>query len=290
MWKWRWLVLACVCAGLAIAAPAGADVTIGPNPLPQRSGVAGEGGAKIFMTASAPGVMAGFLAPDKLTLRILRPTGAVNGFMAVGTSETHDVPEGGAGDPLDVYEFPTRLPIAAGDFIGLGTTAGDFPFRSAISASYLVRINPLADGQSAILSSGLFSDRYVLVNADVEPDCDRDGFGDETQDPVVGPLVACFAADLTAPDARLLVGPKKRVRTRKRRVPVIFRFNSDDSAASFECKLDKGAYSPCTSPKRYRIRATDHFKKHSFSVRARDAAGNVDPTPATRTFKVKRLA
>ena len=38
----------------------------------------------------------------------------------------------------------------------------------------------------------------------------------------------------------------------------------------------------------YLVKATGHLKKHTFSVRAISAAGNVDPTPATRTFKVKR--
>jgi hypothetical protein len=54
-------------------------------------------------------------------------------------------------------------------------------------------------------------------------------------------------------------------------------------AASFECRLDRKAFQPCTSPKVYK-----HLKpgKHVFQVRAR-AAGLTDPTPAKRQFKVK---
>jgi hypothetical protein len=310
MGKRRWLVFTCTCAVLPIAASAHAAVTIGPNPLPERNGVVGAGGAKIFTTRVAPGVTLaspidgvlvrwrvrrgegpGVLSADKVTLRILRSTGVFDEFTAMGTSEVHDVP-GSASDPVDIYEYTTRLPIAAGDTIGLGTAVGEFPYRTALNASYLMRINPLANGQTATFEAGSFSDRYVLVNADVEPDCDRDGFGDETQDPQIASVAGCgfVAADTIAPDARIEKGPKKRIKTRKRRVTVSIRFGSDDPSSRFECKLDKQTFKPCSSPKRYRIKATRHLKKHTYSVRAIDLAGNVDPTPATRTFKVKRRA
>ncbi len=304
--------MACISAALSIAAPAHAAVTIGPNPLPERSGVVGAGGAKIFTTsvasgdrtrlpdrrrrgalAGTEGVGPGVLVAEKVSLRILRGTGSADQFTAMGTSEVHDVPLSTT-DPVEVYEYTTRLPIAAGDRIGLGTSVGEFPYRAAINASYLMRINPLADGETATFQAGAFSDRYVLVNADVEPDCDRDGFGDETQDPQIAPVASCgfvaAPADTSAPDARIGKGLKKRLRTRRHRATVKIRFSSDDPAARFECKLDQQAYKPCSSPKRYRIKATRRFTEHTFSVRAIDAAGNVDPTPAKRTFKVRRRA
>ena len=59
---------------------------------------------------------------------------------------------------------------------------------------------------------------------------------------------------------------------------------SSQSGTGFECKLDSGSYTPCGSPK-----TTSHLTdgSHTFSVRARDSAGDVDPTPASRTFTVK---
>lgn len=45
--------------------------------------------------------------------------------------------------------------------------------------------------------------------------------------------------------------------------------------------MDAGTYSACTSPKAY-LGLTNGA--HAFSVRATDTAGNVDPTPATRTW------
>ena len=66
-----------------------------------------------------------------------------------------------------------------------------------------------------------------------------------------------------------------------------FAFSSSEAGSSFQCKLDAGAYAACSSP-----RTTAHLADgpHTFSVRATDPAGNVDPTPATRTFTVKTAA
>ncbi|MCW2984052.1 MAG: hypothetical protein JWR63_1622, partial [Conexibacter sp.] len=64
-----------------------------------------------------------------------------------------------------------------------------------------------------------------------------------------------------------------------------FAFTGADnaSAVTFECKLDSGAYAVCTSPKAYTSVAVG---SHTFSVRAKDAAGNVDASPATASWTV----
>lgn len=53
--------------------------------------------------------------------------------------------------------------------------------------------------------------------------------------------------------------------------------------ATFECNLDGATYTGCVSPKTYSGLA---LGSHTFSVRATDAAGNVDVTPATRTWTI----
>ena len=58
-------------------------------------------------------------------------------------------------------------------------------------------------------------------------------------------------------------------------------FSSNDAGAHFQCQLDGGAFAACTSPVDYNGLPDG---AHSFRARAIDAAGNVDPTPATRTF------
>jgi hypothetical protein len=232
-----------------MAAPARAAVTIGPDPLPQRTGVVGEGGAKIFTSDAIPGAAVaspidgvvvrwrvrrgsggGGLTADTITLRILRSTGMLNEFTAIGTSEPHEVP-GGSVDPVDVYEYPTSLPIAAGDRIGLGTSEGKTPYREETGASYLVRVNPLADGETATFGVGAFPDLYVLVNADVEADCDGDGLGDETQDPMIPPVASCGflppagpsapTADTIAPVGSKLRFAPQRFRPKRKRSPSV---------------------------------------------------------------------
>jgi hypothetical protein len=68
-----------------------------------------------------------------------------------------------------------------------------------------------------------------------------------------------------------------------------FTFTGTDNATPssslmFECKLDGGAWATCSSPKMYSGLTNS---SHTFSVRAKDAAGNVDATPAYYTWTVK---
>ncbi|HWP33359.1 MAG TPA: hypothetical protein VNL97_06390, partial [Solirubrobacterales bacterium] len=60
-------------------------------------------------------------------------------------------------------------------------------------------------------------------------------------------------------------------------------FTADEDGATFQCKLDRHRFRSCRSPfttKRLSL------GRHTFAVRARDAGGALDPTPATYSFKV----
>jgi hypothetical protein len=87
----------------------------------------------------------------------------------------------------------------------------------------------------------------------------------------------------SAPDTVLGSHPSKKIKTTKNKVKAKFTFSSPTAAATFQCKLDKAAFAPCTSPKRYKVKAG----KHKFSVEA-VKAGITDPTPAIFKFKVVR--
>jgi hypothetical protein len=87
----------------------------------------------------------------------------------------------------------------------------------------------------------------------------------------------------SAPNTVINFHPGKKVKTKKKRAKVKFGFSSSVAGASFLCKLDKGEYARCTSPKRYRVKPG----KHTFSVEA-VSAGVTDPTAATFSFKVKK--
>lgn len=88
-------------------------------------------------------------------------------------------------------------------------------------------------------------------------------------------------ADRTAPDTRITAGPGARLRERR----ATFRFTSTEPGTRFECSLDRARFRPC--------RATTTLRrltrgKHLLRVRAVDAAGNRDRTPARARFSVPK--
>ncbi len=63
-----------------------------------------------------------------------------------------------------------------------------------------------------------------------------------------------------------------------------FSFSSSESGSTFACKLDAGSWSSCASPKVYSGLSVG---SHTFSVRATDATGNTDATPATKSWTIE---
>ena len=62
-----------------------------------------------------------------------------------------------------------------------------------------------------------------------------------------------------------------------------FSFSASEAGGTFECRLDGGAWRGCSSPTSY---GGLNHGNHSFRVRAIDAAGNRDATPALRSFSI----
>ena len=86
-------------------------------------------------------------------------------------------------------------------------------------------------------------------------------------------------ADTTAPDTTITSAPADPSTS----TSASFAFTSSESGSTFACQLDTGAYAACTSPKAYSGLTTG---SHSVSVRATDAAGNTDASPATWTWSI----
>ncbi len=103
----------------------------------------------------------------------------------------------------------------------------------------------------------------------------------DAKDP--SPAKAVFTLDLTAPDTELLSGPSGVVTA----FPVSFEFAATEQGARFECALDGAAFAACTSPLTIPELAEG---SHRFEVRALDALGNADASPASRDFTVDRYA
>jgi hypothetical protein len=104
--------------------------------------------------------------------------------------------------------------------------------------------------------------------------------------PASDPGPSITRRDGTPPRTRLLHRPAKTVFTARSRRTVAFAFASNEAGASFRCKLDRGRFRPCRSPRAYRLR----LGRHAFRAFAVDAAGNRDPSPALFSFAVARRA
>jgi hypothetical protein len=82
-----------------------------------------------------------------------------------------------------------------------------------------------------------------------------------------------------APPTKLKRRPPNRTTDR---TPT-FRFSSDEAGSTFQCKLDRKPFRSCRSPftaKRLSL------GQHTFKVRARDASGQLDTSPAVDHFTV----
>jgi hypothetical protein len=94
-----------------------------------------------------------------------------------------------------------------------------------------------------------------------------------------------FTIDTRRPNTFFRKHPPHHLRTRHRKVRATFRFGSNESGVTFICKVDRGLLRFCDEKLSRRF----DEGKHVVTVKARDAAGNVDRTPAVFHFKVKRV-
>jgi hypothetical protein len=225
---------------------------------------------------------AGLLSPCSTTsvsfqeVTVAPPAGGGPGTEAPGGSD------GGLPAPTPGRPAPPKLHTVP------GARANDNTPRVVGSASGAVRAviyagdgcsgPPVATGSLAELAAGLpvrvaansTTGFYGLV-------VDSDGGRSRcTPEPVL------YVEDSAPPLTRITFGPG--VKTRKR-APV-FRFadiTGDPPGTTFACQLDRRPWRVCRSPWRlYRV----GVKAHVVRIRAVDAAGNQEPAPTKRRFKV----
>jgi hypothetical protein len=104
---------------------------------------------------------------------------------------------------------------------------------------------------------------------------------DEAGNTDLTPAAAGFAVDTTSPDTTITSAPSGTIGTSS----ASFEFEASE-AATFECRIDSSdnaAWSACASPQSYSSLADG---AHLFEVRAADALGHVDPTPAFAAFSI----
>jgi len=224
------------------------------------------------------------------TVALLHGSPAIDrGLAALGESadqrgrprpfEIPEVPNAAGGDGADVGAYEVQLPdtqIVEGP--AEGTTVGDstqtFSFKSDESrTSFECALDAAAFAScpNPATFSGLADGSHTLQVRAVGVA----GYPDPT------PALRTFLVKgppPPAPQTRLGRIPAK---TSKHRLKI--RFSSSQPGSTFRCKLDRGKWRACTSPFRTKFLA---LGKHRFSVRATNAQGTADPTPATRAFRV----
>jgi len=126
--------------------------------------------------------------------------------------------------------------------------------------------------------SNLEDGSHTFEVRSIDPDTDN-------TDPT--PARRTFTVDTTPPDTEITDGPTGTTSSRS----VTFEFLANDATtedgATFECRLDSGdeaSWSNCSSPETLSGLSDG---SHTFDVRATDGAGNIDPSPASRTFTVQ---
>ena len=199
-------VAGAIAAALVAASPAAASVTIGSQidtpasydspggycmmpctgvnlSLPQSNTASGG------LTAPMDGVIVRWRinsgsAGNPVALRVLRQ-GSGTSFTGAGTSETQMTVSGKS--PL----FDTRLPIRNDDSVGVDARnsalvwSANTPGASVVVWGFPNNFpNGLPDGQSG--AGDAQSNKELLVQAVIEADADKDGFGDETQEDCPG--------------------------------------------------------------------------------------------------------
>ena len=159
-----------------------------------------------------------------------------------------------------------------GDFADSGETSGTIAGYTLKREIAGTTADGLAQGDSipSHLRTGIYHDPFYSCPSPTGCFVDVDNVQ------VVDPGTS---TDTIAPETTIVSGPSGTTTS----TSATFDFTSSEAGSTFTCSLDGGAYGACTSPKSYSALAVG---THTFRVKARDAAGNEDATPATRTWEI----
>jgi hypothetical protein len=114
---------------------------------------------------------------DPVTFRVARMTEDNGTALATSVGTGPTVPLKG---DRSIEQFDARVPLKTGDFLALDGAVISAQYANDGGNRHYV-FGSLVDGEGPRGSSGK-SSKQLLLQADVEPDSDQDGFGDLTQD------------------------------------------------------------------------------------------------------------
>lgn len=166
---------------------------------------------------------------------------------------------------------PPETTILSGPTGARSSTSATFSFASSKPGRFECSLDgsPFASCTSPKTYSGLAEGTHVFAVRAV----DLTGVADPT------PATQTWIVDTTPPDTTIVSGPTGLVNSSS----ATFTFGATESGVTFACSLDGAAFAACGSPATFNGLRDG---SHTLRVRATDAAGNTDPTPAQATWRI----
>ncbi len=138
----------------------------GLNPLPI---TAPSTGVMTKVTINVPAV-----PPVATVMKTVRPTGNLNEYRVISQSASFNVNTGN-------NTYDVRLPVTAGDLLGASSPLAVLMCTTASASDVVAAVaGDIQPGQAATFTP--IPSRALVAVATVEPDADKDGYGDTTQD------------------------------------------------------------------------------------------------------------
>ena len=195
------------------------------------------------------------------------PTSQVDSAVQPDPCQTNlDVAWSGSDQASGIRDYDVYVSIDGGPAalwrLQTTSTAGTYPGQDGHAYQFFSVAHDRAGHQEA-----------TPTTPDASVAASLSGCGPGGDPPGGGPPV-----DDDPPETTITNAPRKKSDKPKAKL----KFTADEENVTFECKLDKKPFKPCGSPFKKRVKDG----KHKFLVRATDAAGNVDQTPAKAKFKV----
>jgi hypothetical protein len=221
--------------------------------------------AEIRSALAATARPVGSFGPDAVGAGLIDATDAVGDFTEGPPSDEtppdtsiDSGPSGPTNDPTPTFSFSATEP---GSTFECRVDEGAF---TACTSPHTT--GALPDGPHA------FEVRATDEADNTDPTPASRGFTVDTEPP-----------DETPPDTSIEFGPSGPTNNQ---TPT-FTFSSTEESSTFECRFDSAPFTSCSGPAGSHTPATPLANgSHTFEVRAKDQAGNTDPTPASRGFTV----
>jgi large repetitive protein len=184
----------------------------------------------------------------------LAPTGGVS---VVTTKATND-------QQVDIGPIPTSWPDDA-------STANCDTTPQELAATHTAAITVTAPN-----TAGTYFGRARFSQTLAQNDNQAVSGGSNTD------IIYNMTVDATAPETTILTGPSGTVNS----ASATFTFSSNEANSTFETRLDNGTWEAngTATSKTYNSLSN---ASHTFDVRATDPAGNVDQSPASRSWTVQ---